>query len=394
MEKHKHASSPAYRLAERFSEYRKWTSLARQQTGKNWLTQLREIKALRHMGGQCGISDYYWYKLYDPAYQEGRGAPDFLGWRLQGQFSQALNPRIAVLPAWDKSVFMLMAAEAGLPVAPVLACYHPADRISASLGRHLRTTAEAADFLRDPSIYPLFGKPVFSQQGYGCASLAAYEPASDHLTFLDGGRIQVDFFLKRLISPVDPRYHRPECGYLFQRSFTLAPEIKALTNWPAICGVRIICLNGPDGAKPIRAIWKVATPPNHIDNFSLGKNGNLLANVNLETGEIGKTIGGFWPKTQVFSTLPHTGKPVSGFRLPGWGDILDTCRRAGAVFPLMKIHHWDFALTDQGPMILELNDLGGTEIAQVHGHGLLTEETREFLKRHANAGAHPWVRAL
>ena len=55
---------------------------------------------------------------------------------------------------------------------------------------------------------------------------------------------------------------------------------------------------------------------------------------------------------------------------------------------------WDIALTDKGPMILELNDVGGTEIAQVHGRGLLTLQTREFLKRHANASAHPWVKAL
>jgi hypothetical protein len=60
----------------------------------------------------------------------------------------------------------------------------------------------------------------------------------------------------------------------------------------------------------------------------------------------------------------------------------------------MKIHHWDFALTSEGPMILELNDMGGTEIAQVHGHGLLTQETREFLKRYANTQTHPWINSF
>lgn len=382
------------RLAEQFNEYRHWARLAKQQTGKSELTQLREINALRHTGGQCGISDYYGYKLYDPDYQEGRGAQDFLGWRLQSKLSLALNFREGVLPGWDKTVFMIMATEAGLPVAPILACYHPADRISEALGRHLRTPDEVARFLRDPSIYPLFGKPAFSQQGYGGLSLAGYDPSSDQLELLDGNTLRVDTFLKRLTHRIEPRYHRPECGYLFQKTFTLAPEIQNLTHWPAICGVRIICLNGPDGVQPIRAIWKVATPPNYIDNFSLGKNGNLLANVDLSTGKIDKMIGGFWPETRVFSEMPHSGQSVAGFHLPGWSDILDACRRAGAVFPLMKIHHWDFALTDQGPLMLELNDIGGTEIAQVHGHGLLTDETREFLKRHSNLKGNPWVKAL
>ena len=145
---------------------------------------------------------------------------------------------------------------------------------------------------------------------------------------------------------------------------------------------------------PIRAIWKIATSPNHVDHFKQGKNGNLLADVDLATGEISRVIGGFWPNTQVLTRHPVSGKPANGLRLPDWDQILDACQRGGAVFPLMKIHHWDFALTDQGPVILELNDMGGTMIPQVHGRGLLTLQTRGFLKRHANTNAHPWVKAL
>lgn len=382
------------RLAENLGEFREWAMLARQQTGKSFLAQMREIRALKHAGGQCGISDYYWYKLYDDSFLMGRGAQDFLGWRLQQKFSLALNPRIAALPAWDKVAFMVMAGSAGLPVAPVRACFHRAERISETLGLHLGSREAAGAFLRDPAIYPLFGKPAYSQQGYGSAYLAGYDPAADSLKLLDGGTLPVDRFLQRLEQTIDPRYHKPECGFLFQDSFRLAPEIQALTNWPAICGVRVICLNGAEGARPIRAIWKIAVPPNHVDNFSLGKYGNLLANVDLATGEISRVVSGFWPGTEVLRNHPVSGRSFEGFRLPGWSRILEACRQGGAVFPLMKIQHWDFALTDQGPLILELNDLGGTEIAQVHGYGLLTEETREFLKRHANLQAHPWIRGL
>ena len=135
-------------------------------------------------------------------------------------------------------------------------------------------------------------------------------------------------------------------------------------------------------------------PPNYLDNFSQGKYGNLIADVNLATGEVYRVIDGLWPKTRILPRLSQTSAPIDGFKLPGWCDVLKMCQQGAAVFPLMKIHHWDFALTDQGPVILELNDIGGTEGMQVHGNGLLTEETREFLKRHANVVAHPWVGAL
>jgi len=381
------------RLAQ-LRELREWADLVQQQTGKGLLTQLSEIRSLRHFGGQCGISDYYWHKQYDDDYLKGRGRRDFLGWRLLQQFSLALNPRYAVLPAWDKLVFTQLAEAAGLPVAPVVASYHTARQLAPSLGLHLKSRVEAGNFLRDAATYPLFGKPGFSQSGYGAAFLVSYDRSTDRLTLLDGTTISVAEFTSRLESTVDYRYHKPQCGYLFQAPLQPAQEIASITGWAAICGVRIVCLNGPDGVQPIRAMWKIALPPNHTDNFGMGDHGNLLADVDLVTGEVRTVIGGFWPKTRLYREHPISGVSFEGFHLPGWAQVLDICQAGGATFPLMKIHHWDFALTDKGPVILELNDLGGTQIAQMHGHGLLTEETRKFLKHHANLDAHPWIRAL
>ncbi len=387
-------SNRVSRLASQLHEYREWISLATAQTGKRLPEQLREIRELRKAGGQCGISDYYWHKLYDDDYQAGRGAKDFLGWRLQQPLSLALNPRYAVLPAWDKLLFTQIATEAGLPVAPIVACFHRSAKMPPTLGLHLPSKEAVGAFLRHQAVYPLFGKPSFSQQSYGSAYLAGYDKVADVLTLLDGSTISVDRFLGRLDGTVDHRYHKPECGFLFQSPLALAPEIRALTNWPAVCGARVICLNGPEGVRLIRAAWKIALPPNHMDNFGMGDHGNLLANVDLETGKVSKVIGGFWPKTEVYEQHPVSGQSFDNFYLPGWSQVLDACKCAGAVFPLMKIHHWDFAFTDQGPMILELNDLGGTQIAQMHGHGLLTEETRDFLKRYGFLKEHPWIRNL
>ncbi len=386
-------AAPA-RFSKKLGELHAWTVLAREQTGKNARVQLQEIRALRAAGGMCGISDYYWYKLYDEAYQCGRGAPDFLGWRLQERFSMALNPRHAVLPAWDKLVFTTLAGSAGLPIAPLRAYFHAARVMPDALGEHLGTTAAVGRFLRCPEHYPLFAKPAYSQQGFGSEYLAGYDAAGDALVLLSGKTIPVDDFLRRLDTSVNPQYHRPECGFVFQAPLVLAPEIQALTDWPAVCGVRIICLNGPDGVTPLTAMWKVATAPNHVDNFSKGKYGNLLAGVDVRTGTVTRTLNAFWPEARIHLCHPGTGARLEGFRLPGWDRLLDACRAGGATFPLMRIHHWDFALTEQGPVMLELNDLGMTLGPQIHGRGLLTEETRAFLRRYASPSAHPWTRAL
>lgn len=381
-------------LASRLETYQNWARLAEQQSGKSVVQQCREILGLKKMGGQCGISDYYWYKLYDSDYLQGRGVEDFLGWRLQAELSLALNPRSMVLPAWDKIVFMTMADSVGLPIVPTVATFKASSRLPAIFGKHLRNTADAAVFLRDPNIYPLFGKPAYSQQGYGSAYLARYEQDSDCLVLLDGRSIAVDQFLTWLEKPVDHRYHKPECGFLFQQPLKLCQRIEQLTGWTAICGARVICLNGPDESTPLRAIWKIAVPPNHVDNFSLGKYGNLLADIDPATGAISRVLGGLWPETRLLTDHPVSGLPFKDFQLPDWHVVLDACKAMGELIPLMRIQHIDFAFTDQGPRILEINDIGGTEIAQLHGHGLLTKRMSVFLKAYGNRTSHPWINSL
>lgn len=378
----------------RFAEYREWARLAREQTGKSLLIQAREILALRRAGGQCGITDYYWFRLYDADHLCGH-AEDFLGWRLQDSFNFALNPRHVVLPAWDKLVFHQLATAAGLPVVPLKAVYHPGPRLSLpGLVQHLRTAAEVEAYLRCRENYPLFAKPAYSQQGVGVLHLCDYDRAQDSLLRVDGSRLPVTDFVKRVFESVDRRYHKPECGFLFQEPLRLAPEIERLTGWPAICGVRIVCLNGPAGVVPIGAAWKIAVPPNHVDNFHMGSYGNLVAEVDLESGEIGRMIDGLGPGAHLLDTHPRTGLRLSGLRLPGWTQLLRVCREAGPVFPLMKVHHWDFALSDRGPVILELNDMGGTQIVQLFGRGLLSEVTRDFLRQHVDRKVHPWINHL
>lgn len=376
------------------SEWSALSDAARRQTGKSAAVQMREILALRKSGGQCGMSDYYCYKLYDDAYRRGRGNADFLGWRLEQAFSMALNPRYAVLPAWDKLVFTTLASAAGLPVAPLRAYFHVSKVLAGELGEHLASPAAVAAFLRDPANFPLFAKPAYSQQGFGSAYLASYDAGQDALVFLDGKTVPVGEFVQRMQVSVDVRYHRPECGFVFQQPLALAPQIAALTAWSAICGVRIICLNGDDGVKPLTALWKVALPPNYVDNFSKGKYGNLLAAVDIGSGRVTRPLNAFWPHAQVHETHPLTHCQLEGFQIPCWDQLLAACRLGGATFPLMRIHHWDFAITDRGPVMLELNDLGMTIGPQIHGKGLLTEETREFLRRYADPASHAWTAAL
>ena len=367
---------------------------AKLATGKSIYAQLKEIRGLRRFAGQCGASNYYQFRLYDDDYISDSSREDYIGWRIANDFSKALNPRYAVLPAWDKCVFTQLANSSGLPTIQTKACFYPSNNISTIFGHHLKTRADAKEFLMNNDNYPLFGKPAYAQQGIGSCLLEYYQEDTKHIHFMGHESELIDSFIERLFTSVSPQYHKPECGYLFQVPLQMPEELIAFTQWPTVSSLRVICLNSPNGAFPIRAIWKIAVPPNHLDNFSKGIYGNLMANVDVHTGEISRLIDNLWPYAQMHECHPLSKVAVKGFFLPYWQQVLDVCQLAGKAFPLMKIHHWDIALTESGPKILELNDLGGIEIAQIHGQGLLANGAREFMKKHGDVTNYHWISQL
>jgi len=81
------------------------------------------------------------------------------------------------------------------------------------------------------------------------------------------------------------------------------------------------------------------------------------------------------------------------FVLPDWAEALALCRRAAAMVPLMRMQHWDIALTNRGPCLLEVNDMGSLA-GQVYGRGVLTPFVRTLLQRHGNPARYALAKRL
>lgn len=145
-------------------------------------------------------------------------------------------------------------------------------------------------------------------------------------------------------------------------------------------------LSDDTGTRAFRAIWKVITGRNVTDNYDLGEAGNLLAAIEFDTGRIERVVRGFGVRQEQLSRHPDTGEALLGAILPDWRAALDMVTRAGRLFPMVPFQHWDIALTDSGPVVLEVNTTGGTNILQwASGRGLYDEEMRAFVARHARA---------
>ncbi|MEM7222346.1 MAG: sugar-transfer associated ATP-grasp domain-containing protein [Pseudomonadota bacterium] len=138
------------------------------------------------------------------------------------------------------------------------------------------------------------------------------------------------------------------------------PEIAQLCATETLQTLRLVTLiQDPQApqAEILFALWKLSTGNVEVDNFNLGRSGNLCADVNLEQGTLGKVVTGAPDGLGLVEVVhqPRTEQPLAGFRLPHWEEAQALVRRAALeVMPLRTVG-WDVGLTAAGPVIVEGN---------------------------------------
>lgn len=76
---------------------------------------------------------------------------------------------------------------------------------------------------------------------------------------------------------------------------------------------------------------------------------------------------------------PDTGRPIVGTPIPDWADLPALVTEAARLLP--GTQSWDIALTDAGPVPLEVNFSGDLNLAELAaGAGVLDETYREHLR--------------
>lgn len=231
----------------------------------------------------------------------------------------------------------------------------------------LNNMDEATTYLRHSQHYPLFIKPSHSAYGWGALGLQDYLPESDSIVFFNGQQRNVAEWVKSL-NPESTR------GILFQELLRPHPEIER------ICGNRLSTIRVTsariDGKNRIlSAVWRIPTGSNMIDNFQHGSSGNLLGGVDITDGRITRVVGKINGKIETVKTHPDTGMQFDQYVLPDWSHVIKMSEQAANYLMGMNLHHWDIALADRGPVIVENNEIADLDLHQhANRKGFWTEE--------------------
>jgi len=172
----------------------------------------------------------------------------------------------------------------------------------------------------------------------------------------------------------------PGSGYLVQPRMHMHPSLMGFVSTTGLSTVRAITLMRNGKAELIMACLKLIVGNNIVDNFmrgNSGPSGNLVAAINLETGELTAAWGprrSDRPKMVSFSHHPDTGKKIEGFVMPFWRELVQLSLNAQESLPFLKTIGWDIAITNEGTLIVEANTTYGISILQVaHQRGLKGE---------------------
>jgi hypothetical protein len=354
--------------------------------GRRMASILREVVELRIGQGKLTPNEYFVFRLWEPRFNPGEKRR-FVGKQAQHPMHIACNDTGWYAAAADKLLFHTLMAGAGLPTPELLAITQPR---RAGGAQTLTGPDAVAAFLRNPANYPLFAKPIDGKYSLSVVSADGFDAAADRIRLQGAdipGALPGDQSAAPGAAPVNGRpspaalaetLAAREAGYLLQRRLSPHPAIAGQFG-PRLWSVRLLVLVTPAGPLIHSAVAKIATGTNPADNF--WRPGNMLGAVGLATGRVDRVVQGTGVGMAVNGGHPDTGRPIVGTAIPDWAALVALAKEASRLLPGIRTQSWDIAVSDAGPVPLEVNFGGDLNLAQLaHGAGVLDHRYAEHLQ--------------
>lgn len=368
------------KLKSPFDLVRYFLHARRQPHSKSIGRQLRELVSLRRGRNRLGFSEYFDYSLYDHDRFPDDVARTFVGYKVDGPLMEAVNSFKWRAADEDKLLFSTLLHMFGLPHPKLYAFYWTRARPTLNGVPCIVNPEEMIDFLRERMPYPCFSKPVDGYRSVGAVAITDYDRAQDSLVFLDGTRQRVPDFVKALPAPYKQTEPRVFHGHLFQELLRPSREVLDIVPATGLSTLRLVLLCDTDPPELFRSVWKIPMEGNMADNF--WRQGNLLVDIDPNSGILGRAIRSLNDGFETVADERSDKFHLAGKRVPNWEAAVAACQQAASLFPETHCQHWDVALCDQGPILIELNAIGDLALIQsVSRSGVLDQRFDTFLQR-------------
>lgn len=289
-------------------------------------------------------NEYYNYEL-DRQSSEFR--KNFLGAIEQGVYLELLNPFKYYILARNKYLTHLVLEKENIPM-PELYCYYNPERGVTSDGNVSNDLFSTIQVLKAKNVKKCVVKETEGSHGESVFAVNGiiYE-GDDALMEIVGGRtVRLSTILRQY-------------PLLFEQRIIQTKQLSDF-NPTSVNTIRFMTVLFPNGEVEIIGTFiKIGRAGSFVDNA--GKGGNVDAGIDSDTGEVYGAIefNGF-RKSLSIDSHPDTGCALNGVVLDNWNFICRKLKSFQQKIPFLKAVGWDVALTDNGPVIIEINDFWDT----------------------------------
>ena len=298
--------------------------------------------------GRLPPEDYFELGVWRPTLTAADRAAYVAGAQVRSLVKSLIAPGIHDASSLinDKYLCGLVLTANGFDNPQPVAAYSP-DRAFGGL-RTVTTAAELSAFFADPTRPPLFGKPVNGSRALGVTPLLAVQPGA--VTVEMGQGREAPF--ATLADEVARNYPR---GWLMQELIVQPDDLIDLAgHGPST--LRVVTLWQENGPEPLYAAWRLVGKGNTIDAAIAGA--RAIATIDLASGTVVRAwMGDFLDGKAVAHSPTNPDRPLIGYQIPGWADVVRLCNDAHRLFPGHAMLGWDIALSIRGPLVQEVNGL-------------------------------------
>lgn len=302
----------------------------------------RDYQFLHNERG-ISLSEYEHFSLYS---QDDYFRSAFLCIEERRLYLDLLNPILYHNCARNKYITHKMFEGTGIKTSDLYCFYQPESKvyINSNMTDIADSVSDVCQILQRKNVKECVIKVIDSSHGDGVIVVKSINYIDDDaiVKIYDGQEKKMSELLA-------------EKSLIFESVIKQSQQLASFNN-SSVNSIRFMTTLYPNGeAKIIGGFIKIGRKGKCVDNA--GSGGNVDGGINFDTGEI-YNVCQFdgWDKIKKIERHPDSGIQLEGVKIENWEKIKAEVIKYQQAFPYCKAAGWDIAITDDGPMVVEIND--------------------------------------
>ncbi len=321
---------------------------------------------LRQKRGKLKFYEYFLYELYNKELWSETEREEFVSAHIHWPLANACNNQNWWAVTEDKWLSDRFLKQNGIPIPETLAVFDTTARRYGETPK-LSSAKDLQEFLSN-QLFPLFAKPICGIWSAGALRISGH--TETHVLLDNEPPITFEEFADTTLK---------DTPYIFQSCLVSHAFFDGITE--AIPTVRCLNIIDDDSLSVPYALLKLPRNGNIADNF--WRPGNLLCNLDPETGEVLGIAAVTDGRRQELEALPDAERAFIGETLPFWDDLKKLNAEVSLLHAENHFSSTDIAITKDGPVVVEVNNGCAFELVQIGtGKGFLDAQMTAFFRKH------------